>query len=209
MENRPVMLRRWKISRPALISGNFMKKLRYRIAAVFLAAFLLPSIAPAEQDAERINQVKAAFILNIARFVDWPSETLDPQSDRLQLCMYRNNSFGEAITGIEGEPASGRRLHTVTVANLTESASCNILLIAANELKTYMKEVQPDTPRPMLIIADRTDEEEPKEPLNTIIVTLVRNGSRIGFEINLERSRQVGLKMSSKLLKLATIVDGN
>jgi hypothetical protein len=67
--------------------------------------------------------------------------------------------------------------------------------------------VQPEVLRPLLIIADQTDTDAPGKPLRNVMVTLVRNGSRIGFEINLGKTLQAGLKMSSKLLKLATIVD--
>lgn len=208
------MLRRPKNSHTARSCG-FLKRLRgrvsceYRMVAFFAAILLLPSTTFAAADAQRINQVKAAFILNIARFVAWPPEALDQQSNRLLLCLYRSNPFGEAIEGIAGEQVSGRRLEIAAVRNLAESVACNILLIAADELKSYVEDPQPEASRPILVIADRTGEEAHKEPLGAVIVSLVRNGSRIGFEINLDRSRQAGLKMSSKLLKLATIVDGS
>ncbi|MGR8935907.1 MAG: YfiR family protein [Gammaproteobacteria bacterium] len=180
-----------------------------RIAAALLAGWLLLPDAFAESDDERINRVKAAFVLNIARFVSWPPDALAAQHDRILLCLYRSDIFSQAVATIEGEPVSGRRLQTTRIQSLAESTPCHILLIAANDLKDYAGETRPDAPRPLLVIADRTDPEAPKQPLHDVIVSLVRNGSRMGFEINLERSRQAGLKMSSQLLKLAIIVDGS
>jgi hypothetical protein len=69
----------------------------------------------------------------------------------------------------------------------------------------FNEESQQAADSPLLTIADLTDTDLPP-PHHHALVALVRNGARIGFEINLANTRRVGLQMSSKLLKLAKIV---
>lgn len=157
-------------------------------------------------DSSRINRVKTAFILNIARFVSWPAEVLADGSAEISLCLYRNNPIQQAIESIAGEEVSGRRIVIKQLHSLTKNDACNILLIGQDELQAYLSETQPDPNRPVLTIADLTDTDSHTHRHDGILVTLIRNGARIGFEINLQKTREVGLRMSSELLKLAIIV---
>jgi hypothetical protein len=177
---------------------------RFFATGIFLAV-LWPSLAEAETESERIERVKAAFVLNIARFVSWPDEAQDPQHGRLLLCLYRGNSLGAAVETIEGKTVNGRALRTSLVDSLAHSRTCNILLIGASEMQRFEEESRHTPDRPLLTIGDLTD-AAPSPPHRQALVTLVRNGARIGFEINLAKARRAGLQMSSNLLKLAKIV---
>ncbi len=158
------------------------------------------------QEMSRVDQIKAAFVLNIARFVTWPANSPLSQSNRMQLCLYRNNPLQQAMETIEGEEIGGRLAEVHRIQSLADSDSCNILLIAADELPTFLNEVSPGLSRPILTVADLTDFDLPVDSRQGILIALIRNGSRIAFEINLEKSRQIGLRISSELLKLAHIV---
>jgi hypothetical protein len=178
---------------------------RFFVAAVFLAS-LGPSLAEAETENARIDRVKAAFVLNIARFVTWPDEALEHQGDQLLLCLYRRNPWVGATETIEGKMVNGRALRINLVKSLAQSQPCNILLIGLDEIRHFDEESQHTAEdRPLLTIADLTDADLPP-PRRHALVTLMRNGARIGFEINLAKARRVGLQMSSNLLKLAKIV---
>jgi hypothetical protein len=177
---------------------------RFFAAGVFLAS-LWPALAAAETESERIQRVKAAFVLNIARFVTWPDNALDPQERQLLLCLYRHNPFDAAIETIEGKMVNGRTLRINLIQSLAQSQPCNALLIGSNEMQHFNEESQQAADNPLLTIADLTDADLPP-PHHHALVALVRNGARIGFEINLANTRRVGLQMSSKLLKLAKIV---
>jgi hypothetical protein len=174
------------------------------MAGALLAA-LWPSLAGAETEAERIGRVKAAFVLNIARFVSWPKEAPEHQGAPLQLCLYRSNPFGEAIRTIEGKIVNKRPLQISLIQSLAQSDPCRLLLIGPDEILNFDEESQLAPNRPLLTIADLTDTDSPP-PHQPALVTLVRNGARIGFEINLAKARKAGLQMSSSLLKLARIV---
>lgn len=209
MEFRP-------LSERSLITGNRTRNCGFaaishcglsrfgRITA--LVSLLFAFNAAADTQADRVDRVKAAFVLNIARFVSWPPEVFESQDSHLLLCFYRSNPINQAAEMIQGEIVAGRPVTLTRIENLAKSASCHILLIAHDKLREYIKEASAGLIRPMLTIADLTEIDTSKIQGQDIIISLVRNDTRIGFEINLNKSRQAGLKMSSQLLKLATIV---
>lgn len=212
MELQP-LIKRWAETavdglQNCLVAKRFRKDRwlwRFFVVGVFLAG-LWPTLAGAEREDERIGRVKAAFILNIARFVSWPKEAQDTQGDQLLLCLYRRNPFGEAIETIRGKVVNGRTLRINLVQSLAQSHPCSILLIGLDEMQHFDEESrQASSNRPLLTIADLTDTDL-SPPHQHALVTLVRNGARIGFEINLAKARRIGLQMSSSLLKLAKIV---
>lgn len=190
-----------------VVEHSFRKKGRIRrfFAAVAFLAGLVPSLAGAETEDTRIERVKAAFVLNIARFVTWPKEALEHQDDQLLLCLYRRNPWDEAIESIKEKMVNGRSLRINLINSLAQNHACNILLIGADEIRHFNEEARQAANRPLLTIADVTDTDHPP-PHQQVLVALVRNGARIGFEINLAKARQAGLQMSSNLLKLAKIV---
>jgi len=191
--------------------GGFKTSLRLcrpRIELITaLAWFLFTVNAAADPQSDRVDRIKAAFVLNIARFVSWPPEAFESKDEQLLLCLYRSNPIHQAVDLIQGEMVSGRHVSITRVDSLNENDSCHILLIAHNELRSYLKEARFGPTIPLLTIADLTESDSLLHAGSDIMISLVRDDTRIGFEINLNRSRQAGLKMSSQLLKLATIVD--
>ena len=59
------------------------------------------------------------------------------------------------------------------------------------------------TLQPVLVIVDNTDVKDSSIEYSQAMVSLIRRGSSIGFDVNLARVEAANLKMSSKLLKLA------
>ncbi len=166
----------------------------------------LVSTASAEPGSKRVDQVKAAFILNIVRFVSWPETFIGNSSEHLSLCIYREYPLSRLLNSIHGKKAGGRTIQVSTILTLTESDFCHVLFIPNGSLNHFEVAIQPGLNRPMLTIADFTRRESSLTRQSNILVALVRKGKHIGFQVNLKKSRKMGLRMSSKLLKLATIV---
>ena len=186
---------------------------RYRFPSLLISLIYIVGIFNVRdadgRDFNSIEQVKAAFVLNIARFVTWPADSPLQQSERLLLCLYRSNPLQQAIATIEGEKIGGRIIEVRQIKNLEASDSCSILLISSSELQTFTSELPPNFNRPMLTITDLTEAPLSVESRRGVLIALIRNGTRIGFEVDLEQVRQAGFRMSSELLKLANIVGGS
>ena len=195
-----------------ILRASFKPSSRFIFLLSAVICILASPVASAEQEGERVNKVKAAFVLNVARFVTWPTEAFDGDDDRLMLCYYRSQPFAGGLDSISNKTVSGRQLAITQVNHLSEAKSCHILLISPPQMKAFAKEVHTGLTQPILTIADRTHvtpgTAEAASVPRGVLVSLVRDGPRIGFEIDLSRSRSVGLRMSSQLLKHAHIVGG-
>ncbi|GAB4264780.1 MAG: hypothetical protein Kow0065_15550 [Methylomicrobium sp.] len=194
----------WRAMRRLI--GSAGPSRRYAVLLI-LAGVPMTFDAGAQSDqSDRVDRVKAAFVLNIARFVTWPDGAFMSQESDLSFCLYRDNPIHRAVEMLQNEAVAGRRITVNRIETWTESGTCHIMLIARQQLRRYLDEARSEEIRPVLTIVDLTDSENVSAEANEALVTLVRNDKRIGFQINLGRSLQAGLKMSSQLLKLATIV---
>jgi len=167
-----------------------------------LLALSVPGGAQAD-DSLRAREVKAAFVLNIARFVYWTDDLFADHPAELRLCLYRDNPLGDALESIRHKKVDGRNLTTRQIPRLAAARGCNILFVPADQLENYRRDPAPTAPQPMLTITDVTH-GSPDNPGTHII--LVRRGTRIGFDIDLNQVKQSGPRLSSELLKLGRII---
>jgi hypothetical protein len=170
---------------------------------------LLPAFAAtADAQEARTREVKAAFILNIARFVEWPASAFAHHDREIHLCLYRSNPLGGATDTIRGKQVRGRSLQIRTVQSFAAPEGCNILFVPPSELHRFEAEPHTVTPgQPLLTITDGTAVKDRVPFARHILVTLVREQRRIGFQIDRHVLKHSGLNMSSELLKLGRIVD--
>lgn len=176
--------------------------LRICLLALLSWRFITPVIA--DSNALRLGQVKSAFVLNIARFVEWPNQL--KASSQVTICLQHANPMFESMLTIAGETISERQVAINAINHFNNLSHCQIVLLSETELTKFQTEFATDLNQPILTILDSTESPQANTRRTNILVTLVRKGARIGFEINLEKARQVNLRLSSELLKLATIV---
>lgn len=158
---------------------------------------------------ERINSIKVAFVLNIARFVNWPDELHDERNDKMHLCVYRTNTYGKAIKSVAGQAVGKYDLEVRLIDRLMPEDDCEILLIPFQEHKKYLSDISGKAKSSLLTILDKTNADELGAAHSGVIVSLVRQGQRIVFEIDPQQANEANLRLSSELLKLARIVGGN
>ncbi len=165
------------------------------------------AIAVAGDEVHRIKNVKAAYVLNIARFVTWPPGVFEKKDSPCLLCLYRSNPLGRAIETIRGKQISARHLRVDTIDRLEESSNCSILFIPHMELSHFTAEVSGEIQRPLLTITDLTTEDVVTGiSRRGVMVSMIREGARIALEVDLQQARNARLRISSQLLKLARIV---
>jgi hypothetical protein len=180
-------------------------RLRYLLLVLTLTIGALPMDCIPGTD--EVRRVKAAFVLNITRFVSWPPDAFAGASDPLRLCFYRSNPLGSAIETIRGKKVRGRRLIITTVRNLAQGRECQVLFVPPDALERFSRERRPGNEPILTLTDDTTGSAGTRADRRDIMLTLIRNGTRIGFEIDLALVRRCGLRMSAELLKLARIVD--
>ena len=146
-------------------------------------------------------ELKAAFIYQIARFVEWPGTPVNTGAP-LQLCVLGGNPFGPALENIRGKPVGERKMEVSLLDMNAGTRECAMLFIAAPAEKYLERIIALSRGTGMLTIGDTQGFAR-----RGVMVNFFQQDGKIRFEVNLEATRQGGLKISSKLLSLARITD--
>jgi hypothetical protein len=147
-------------------------------------------------------RVKAAFIYNFAKFVEWPDEKAESPGD-FPVCVLGSESdpLLTAFDSIRGKTVRGVPLAIRRVATLGEARTCRILFVTSQERPRLNDILSALRGRPVLTVGDTEEFAE-----RGGIINLVKDGNRVTFEINTDAAQRAGLTMSSKLLFLGKIV---
>lgn len=176
------------------------------LACCLLSISLSAAVAEARSNSERVNQVKAAFILNIARFVSWPLQA-GADSTHFMLCYYREDPLGSGVELMLNKRIDGLDIKRMLIEQPQQRSDCRLLLIPSAQLEHYISALATDDARqPVLTIADLTDQEGQGVAYPGVVMNLVRREVNIGFEVNRTELARHGLTMSSDLLKLARLI---
>ena len=171
------------------------------ITVIFVGVSSWPSRAQPAQPGEYM--IKAAFLYNFARFVDWPAKAFPNDHTPINVCILGKDPFGDAFEPIKGKIVKGRKLALLRVKRLEELEQCHILFISSSEDKRLSQILSAIRGKNILTVSDIKMFARRGGTINFVIVE-----KKIRFEINIEAVRLAGLEISSKLLKLAKIVGG-
>jgi hypothetical protein len=143
-------------------------------------------------------QVKAAFLLNFTKFVEWPAGTAH-QNVPINICLYRD-VFGSSIDQIVAdEIVSGRKL-AVQRLERGSSNTCQVLFISGSE--TEVPELLAKMGKGTLTVG----EGEQFLRQGGMIAFVIEN-RRVRFDVNLRAAQNAGIHISSRLLKVARAVE--
>ena len=168
---------------------------------LLLLIVTLPVSAQYSED-DRSNKIKAAFALNLARFIIWPIDAT-AESDQMTLCLFENKFLGLATDSIVGQEIAGQTLAVNYRLDVETVKSCQIIFITGEKFSKFTERYPNIAQQPTLIIVDNTAFNEFSIESSLAMVSLNRKGGSIVFDINLLQVEAAKLKMSSKLLKLA------
>ncbi len=159
---------------------------------------IVPSV---KADVTSENDVKAAYIFNFAKFVEWPEKAFTSKSSPLVLCVLGDDSIGEALQNPESKRIKGRQLTVVRTRSKEQIRSCHILYISESEKRDLSDIVSKMNGRPCLTVSSVHE-----FALQGGMIGFIRKGKNIRFEVNPDAVRRAELTVSSRLLNLSTIV---
>ncbi|MGB5063131.1 MAG: YfiR family protein [Candidatus Competibacter sp.] len=166
----------------------------------FLIAALLTR--PLWSEAYSEYAVKAAYLYNFAKFVEWPPGAFSKNDAPLVICIAGDNPFGDTLTVISNKTVDN---HPVEVRNTSVMASfdrCHIIFISRAEQGRFKTVLAKLARLPILTVSDISGFAQFGG-----MIELFEAEQRIRFNININAARQANLRLSSQLLKLATIVN--
>lgn len=146
-------------------------------------------------------QVKAAFIYNFAKFVEWPVEMLG-DGRPFVIGIVGKDPFGNLIDeAISGKSVRDKNITVKRFSKLEEAVDAHILFISASEEKRLPEMINHLSRTPVLTVSD-IDRFAGQGGM----VQLVMDQNRVRFAVNVAAFERARLKPSSQLLKLARIV---
>lgn len=165
-------------------------------AFLLCAVLAMPSYTHAQTAAPEESEVKAAFIYNFAKFVEWPL----PSSPEIMVCMLGDGPVDEALGNLDGKSIGDRKLKVrrITSRNVRD---CDLLFVGAPE-KQRLEQIL-DTAREAGIL---TIGDAPGLAQQGVMLNFYLLDNKVRFEINLEAANRAGVKISSKLIQLGKMV---
>jgi hypothetical protein len=173
------------------------------LVAAVLAAFAAAGVGrPAAAQDPLEHEVRAAFVYNFAKFIEWPGAALAP--DAFRICVVGDDRFARALDPtIAGESVQGRPMIRVDPPAPDAVSECQILYVGRQEPARASRALAAARKGHTLTVGD---------PPNFLqeggAVRFLLEGGRVRFDVNLDAVEQAGLSMSSKLLRVARRVEG-
>jgi hypothetical protein len=189
------------------VRGKLSGRARASLRAALVCIVSLGSTAARSslgQPATGEYQVKAAFLFHFAQLVDWPSGALDGGDRSLNLCIFDDEPGRQQFQSvIEGKTTGTRVLHVRLLAQPEDYKACNILFLSRTEARGERAVLNSLRGLPVLTVGDSGDFLTDGGMIRFHI-----EQDQIRFDINLGAADGSHLKISSRLLLLATAVTG-
>ena len=148
--------------------------------------------------------VKAVYLYNFGRFVDWPASVI-AKSDSFNVCVLGQDPFGPALDAtLAGETIGGKSVAAKRISNPPEAVRCQIVFISSVEDSRFNKIIEALDREAVLTVSDM-----PQFSQRGGMIQFVLEGKKVRFEVNLTAVHHAGLTLSSELLKVATTVRGS
>lgn len=160
-------------------------------------------LAPPTARAETEDQIKAAFLFNFARYVEWPVETFETRNQAIRICMVGETDFAAVVARtVSGKNVADRPLAVDVLSDLSRVTGCHILYVgsgvevSAGDLATSVESGS------VFTVSDRDG-----FAADGGVANFIRMENKVRFEINPTAAKRAGLKVSSRLLRLARLVE--
>jgi hypothetical protein len=142
--------------------------------------------------------VKAAYLYQFTKFIDWPESALGDQGQPVSFCVLGQDPFGRLLDEIEGKTVKQRRVIVKHLTKIPDAARCLVLFISASEHQRIGPILSALQNRPVLTVSDLDGFAHAGG-----VIEYVLQEDRVRFIINSHAGASAGIKISSKLLSLA------
>jgi len=144
------------------------------------------------------GQAKAAFVLNFARYVEWPEQVFASRNAPLVICVIGRDTLGIPLTALESREVQGRPVRIRRDVPVEELGGCHVAFISESEERHLAQTLHVLDGQPVLTVSDVDGFIDAGGAIG-----IVRGEERLQFEINRSALDQAKLKASSLLLRLA------
>lgn len=180
--------------------SRLLSRLPGRLALAACLATGLAAPPAAAQLGE--HDVKAAFLYNFAKFVEWPAEAFPGPDAPITYCVFAEDTFFSKLEALlQGEKVEGRRLALRRPAEVDDLAGCQVLFLGGSG-SGRQERILAGLGRASVLTVG---EDEGFLDRGGIIGFRIEAG-RVRFDVDLAAAERARLKLSSKLLRVASRV---
>lgn len=166
------------------------------LLAALVAVLCVPCQTVSAEDRDE-RAVRVAYLYNLIKYIDWPA----PQSD-LFIGYVGSRSTGEVLfRSLDGRKSDARTIHVILSPHEDALERCGVLYFGDASPEEIQKTLAKLGGRPVLTLG-----ETPSFPRQGGMIGLVKAEDHIQIVVNLSLTQSSGIKISSRVLNLATIV---
>ena len=142
--------------------------------------------------------VKAAFLYNFARFVDWPTEAFRDAGEPFSICVIGEDPFGRSLDDVvAGKAIGGRPVAVRRISDARQPGACQVLFVGSSVDKHALS-VLVSSKSGVLTVGDAAN-----ATFGEVIIRFIMENGKVRFEINTAAADHALLHVSAKLLSLA------
>src|SRR5687767_10822045 len=146
--------------------------------------------------------VKAALLLNFARFIEWPPRAFPDPASPVSVCVLTPNPFGDALERtLHGEKVGHRPLALREVRSASDTIGCHLLFVPSGTESRAAVSLRQTGTHTITVGESRRFEDMGGA------VSFVLEGGRVRFNVNLRPVEDRGVRISARMLQLASRVD--
>jgi YfiR/HmsC-like len=161
------------------------------------------SVSRAQTEKEIEYRFKAVYILNFFQFVEWPDSAFENGQSPIVLAVLGDDPFGKILDEtVQSEKIGSRSIVVKRFHGLNELGPCQALFISSSEKGTVQTILNRIDDHPVLTISDIEDFGDQGGDIGFYF-----DNNKIRFAINVQALKQSDLRVSSKLLRLAKIIN--
>lgn len=181
------------------------RRARAALAVLAVVLLLVSSAATRAQAQEPSGEyaLKAAFLYNFAKFVEWPAGTFADTTSPFMMCTLGHDPFGASLDALAGKMVRERALVIKRIRSGGAVTGCQLLYVGPSELAQATDLLRSLRNTPVLTVCDADSCAEAG-----IMLNMRTAENRVHLDMNLEAVQQTPLKVSSQLIKLTHIVKG-
>jgi len=158
--------------------------------------------APGEAEVSKEYQIKAAFLYNFTKFIEWPRERFADAAAPIIIGVFNGGAFEVELGKIvQGRQVNGRSIVVRSVATTADATSAHLIFVPAGEEQRFA-----ETTAVLRETAVVTVGESDRFATLGGMIVFARTEDKVRFAINLEASEQARVRFSAQLLKLASAV---
>lgn len=179
-----------------------LKTMKKGVLTALLTMFSMSSYAYAREEPSE-EQVKAAFVFNFAKFVEWPTQSFQDEKSSLNLCIAGQDKVEAALKLLDQREVQNHVLKIISLneeINQVKAKGCHILFIARSEKNRQVQWLSAVEQQPILTVADNLDLVKQGG-----MISLYLEAQRVQFVVNQSSTQNNGLKLSARMLQLARV----